>query len=896
MAIFDDPEADLLDEDTFDAIGAMPMMDVDEYPDTIHEPRQDEPGVPDFVAGERFAGKRFGMVFTTRDGVPGYYADTGSCRKDENDSRATDIFQYLQGLPWLDDLRRAVHIELDTLVPGVNHRWQWQMGQKRAPRCRNGRRRDRRRCKQASRRHTHFDEGVNPVKGTTASDDSFRKAGLFAIDTVNPNIASGALRYLGVSAADALRTQELRTFGNSTISTEKAARNFKWVLSANDATMSDAGSTSAGVGVAIRSNLGMSRPPFDCDCGIDARFMLRWAGTLIRGGFFLGSIYLRTTEGLSAANLDILHKAAGVLARVKGQWVVGGDWNTPEVLVKSGWLNLVKGTIRRPNQATCNANEYDFFVSSQGIAAGVVGVAVISDGGFTPHSPVRLYLRSDLKQLIVRKLKAPPKIEADVPSGCLPNVSQKIDAVTAAVEGMIEAHELDSALAAWTSAVEEELADMRGIDEKARSIACCRAKGPQFVLCPAVGSPGSSEPMVSPTSLGWRVMAGCLRDFWIGMGSSNAQLQAKAKRAQWRLQVHPWKSRRPSVHFDKFRQWAHFLQESNLADRNWVLQVWLAVKNVAERTGAHDDRRRNLSWSSWLREGPARGLSRQHKMSRVSGGWVPAVVGQTPNLVTEELDLVPESSLEPVGAQALSDLKTNERSGIWDCNPEPSDFQWPVGMGDYDLPEVTSGIICQAAFTFPSGTGLGWDKLHPRALRRIPAELLRLFAKLLVAIEMSGEWPLTIGVVLICFIPKSDGGLRPIGLLPSLIRFRMRIHLTALRAWQAAHERPYFYVGPSRGAVAASGKQAAWAEVTRCIDGAAYAIALLDLVKAFDRIPHWYLLQQAVKYHFNLFLLRLSVAAYRMGRAIGINAVFGSLVFADRGITAGSVSCSPPST
>ena len=40
---------------------------------------------------------------------------------------------------------------------------------------------------------------------------------------------------------------------------------------------------------------------------------------------------------------------------------------------------------------------------------------------------------------------------------------------------------------------------------------------------------------------------------------------------------------------------------------------------------------------------------------------------------------------------------------------------------------------------------------------------------------------------------------------------------------------------------------------------------LLDLFKAFDSVPFGWLVKQAIKFGFNLWLLRLSIASYLLG-------------------------------
>jgi hypothetical protein len=59
-------------------------------------------------------------------------------------------------------------------------------------------------------------------------------------------------------------------------------------------------------------------------------------------------------------------------------------------------------------------------------------------------------------------------------------------------------------------------------------------------------------------------------------------------------------------------------------------------------------------------------------------------------------------------------------------------------------------------------------------------------------------------------------------------------------------------------------------------------------VKAFETVPHAILVLLAFEKGYSMLLLRLSIAAYRLKRAIGIEAVYSCLLIATRGITAGS--------
>ena len=133
-------------------------------------------------------------------------------------------------------------------------------------------------------------------------------------------------------------------------------------------------------------------------------------------------------------------------------------------------------------------------------------------------------------------------------------------------------------------------------------------------------------------------------------------------------------------------------------------------------------------------------------------------------------------------------------------------------------------------------------------------------------------------------------GRRPIGLLPSIVRWWMRIRLEVVRTWQDANERPFFYAGPRKGAEVASWKHAARSELAHSQrhEGICYAALLLDLVKAFERVPHEWLIAQGVRFRYPLLVLRLSIRAYRLHRALVVEGICSALLRATRGITAGS--------
>ncbi|CAK0827956.1 unnamed protein product [Prorocentrum cordatum] len=110
---------------------------------------------------------------------------------------------------------------------------------------------------------------------------------------------------------------------------------------------------------------------------------------------------------------------------------------------------------------------------------------------------------------------------------------------------------------------------------------------------------------------------------------------------------------------------------------------------------------------------------------------------------------------------------------------------------------------------------------------------------------------------------------------------------TVARAREAAHALPSVFGSAGRGA-----QRAAWAAAFAAEASAAstchHVASLLDLVEAFERIPRHLVAAAAVRLGFDLVALRLSLAAYQLARAIGVESTFSCLLVATRGITAGS--------
>ena len=183
------------------------------------------------------------------------------------------------------------------------------------------------------------------------------------------------------------------------------------------------------------------------------------------------------------------------------------------------------------------------------------------------------------------------------------------------------------------------------------------------------------------------------------------------------------------------------------------------------------------NWVSWVNDGPASGLRRQHRMSRVAIGWVRSrsVVmdyedqdGQEQQQATDGSELQWEARRRdecpvPMSLQQTVDDQASIWSSHWACDIQMPECQWPTDMGPLP-PMMVLDDFKEALRSFPIGLGLGWDGLHPRALLRLGDVTLEAILRLLFLCEVTGEWPTTAVEVLVSLLPKSADGVRCIGL------------------------------------------------------------------------------------------------------------------------------------
>ena len=150
--------------------------------------------------------------------------------------------------------------------------------------------------------------------------NEFKKHGLWAFDQINPNCGTGALDFLANTAADFVCLQETKRFeGVPSQTLERDAKVRGWTLSAVPCGWGEKGGPSAGVAVAARRHIGMAKVPDMVSSGeLEHRFCVRWTGSTMKGGLFIASVYLYSSELLSSRNVRLLEEVARVLLALLG--------------------------------------------------------------------------------------------------------------------------------------------------------------------------------------------------------------------------------------------------------------------------------------------------------------------------------------------------------------------------------------------------------------------------------------------------------------------------------------------------------------------------------------------------------------------------------------------------
>ena len=368
---------------------------------------------PDKKSEGRFLGSKPGYIYSNgADGV-GYYPDDPTKGRGAPVVIAiADLCEAISLLP----LAQPSVIEAAEIMHDLSTDPRDRPSTRRARRARNA---DGTRRKPWTRRMAAIKElplqtdilvkSIPPFACLT--DSAWKKQGLWAILTANPNSWDAAVALLLPYATDdIILLQETRVFRDAFRRTAlTTARKKGWNPHLNLALPTLGTIGSAGCGVLAKSGTGLSAtgsPAIDDGCA--HRIASAWVASVLKGGIQIFSVYLIDSVGINEANKKILDAITATIQTLSGPWIIAGDWNVnPNVLVGSGFLARVGGVLVAPANPSCNDNTYDYFVVCRALSHAVVGAQRVDGVGFTPHRPSRLLIRGDARRFAVRTIVRP---------------------------------------------------------------------------------------------------------------------------------------------------------------------------------------------------------------------------------------------------------------------------------------------------------------------------------------------------------------------------------------------------------------------------------------------------------------------------------------------------------
>ena len=167
---------------------------------------------------------------------------------------------------------------------------------------------------------------------------------------------------------------------------------------------------------------------------------------------------------------------------------------------------------------------------------------------------------------------------------------------------------------------------------------------------------------------------------------------------------------------------------------------------------------------------------------------------------------------------------SHEAEAPWDLVP-------PVRLPPPASPYIAHQIrkVCAQ---FPTRTGLGADGWQPHILARASDRCLAVLASIIMAVQMLGKWPTHFFSA-----ATDDGGLRPWGLLPTVVRIWEALCFTRVQAWAETWLPDWDWSAAGRSALSAVWLTALHDEAKSSDEHS--ATALLDITKAYEQIPHW---------------------------------------------------------
>ena len=713
----------------------------------------------------------------------------------------------------------------------------------------------------------------------------------------------------GQSAAPiaAIVLQEHKQRGQAWQDEVHNASKLGWTLRGAEAHVGDvAGERSkCGVAVAVRAHIGVAKArgsPYDCSpSGSPGRVAAIWVDGILRGGMMIISVYLWHTEGLTSRNWSILHSAVEAAKRFGGPFIIAGDFNmAPECLAaQHAFLKKAGLALRAANSVTCTGasggTEVDMCLIDARIQDAIVRMEVDSSFAGSPHQAVVLTLRASapcsMKRVLRKPKGFPTKKPTSAPRPDDPKPVRELQEVLEQFEDLNgvgrltdqQKVDLDNMYASIVRLGEAKLCSIfdcirdDGSDDPAYVGRGLHVATKEVKVIPpqarAEGATGLSARGLSYIAVKLKDLAGAIK---------GKQRVEAAGRSPGEKQVQHFMAvravvRKPTGDLKKFlsatkgaegaeaQMWRSRLQLAGQLEMHEAFAVpgllrWSSQAANKARAIAGDERRAaHQSFCKWVDEQLRTGASGLHKLSKRQ-------------IVEDPVPVTIEDGSSSLAAQAQVEKAAVDWSKIWLKFASSARAPWrtfdkweDLGWAG-QLPSLEVEELRQVAKTYNEYTGRGCEGIHPRWISWMTDEWLQLLCDFLKLLEFGGYWPSQL-LSLVCLIPKADGGRRPIGLLPAIVRIWERARRPIVQSWRLTVERSYNWAAKGRSPEDAVWHQALRGEIAKA-DGLHGASALVDLVKAFEMVKLQLVWRAGLRLHFHPVLLRMIMEVFALARRL----------------------------
>ena len=539
---------------------------------------------------------------------------------------------------------------------------------------------------------------------------------------------------------------------------------------------------------------------------------------------------------------------------------------SPQQLYETGFLQAVNASLFYPETDTYTSAgvspKISFYVIHRALSPMVVSVKAVPSSHVTKHSAVILRLSGRARHNEVFKVRKPPRLCCSKHIGC-PQAPPIWDFFEEATRNAQTQADVDECYGAFRAAMVPEMLDVCQSDHDPHKW----LQPPKIFKTKAV-PPVSAYPLSNPEGTTWRYLSERVSQYFY---FAHAAREGWAKRLRIYLCSFVPSHPKPA----EWPWWRKQVKRLAYFDPDSASEFVQKLVGLAEEHESKAMAARSKAWNEWCKEAAKTpGAARIHKFAKGPVPWAESLC-------------IPSFRNDAGTPQHNADLRVQPYHDLWEVQIEDSHLCWPR-VDDFNNLKIPTVDQCRSfSPRYKVSTAIGIDGIHPRILGLLSDGTIMAFINLACMSIRLGLVPSHVCLLLVSLIPKRDGGDRPIGVFPTFVRWISKIFRFLYgESWLLDNKRCFRFGGPAGSSLASVWRQSAINEyaVNR---GLSAATALYDIVKAFENINHQHLINQAVKYGFNLCVLRWCIRCYRMRRVIVVQGVATNQVCTSKTVVPG---------